>query len=519
MGKNKILAGAVFLGISSFISRFLGVFRDHIFADRFGALQGEGIFDLDVYYAAFRLPDLLFNLLILGTVSAAFVPIFTGYIAKKQKEKGWEFVNSILHILLLGLFVIAGLCFVFAPWLVKLIAPGFSGEKLQITVNLTRIMLVSPIFFSLSSIAQSIQNTFKTFFYYALAPIFYNLSIITAALLWGEKWGVYGVALGVVIGAALHFLIQVPALIKLGYRYRFVMDWRRKDVREMAKLTLPRIFGMSAMQFTLLIDTLIGSTLAVGSITVLNYAINLNSLPMGVIGVSLAISSFSTLSELAALKKQKEFRDELRKLIRWILFLIIPASLGLFVLRVEVVSLVLKGGKFGEQDVWMTAGTLGLLVLSLLAQSLIPLFARAFYAWKNTWIPVKIALLAFGLNVIGSVTFAKILGLGVYGLALANTGANWVNFGFLLWFLRKKIGGFWPKQAFFDFLGASMLMTVGVVWVKARWLIHWGNPEQWWGWLGMISVLILLATVIYVAVLLFLKNEEVRGLLKKLKLF
>ena len=444
MGKNKILMGAVLLGISSFLSRFLGVIRDHIFANQFGALQGQGIFDLDTYYAAFRLPDLLFNLLILGTVSAAFVPIFTDYIAKRKKKEGWEFVNSILHLLMFGLLVLAGLSFIFAPWLVKLIAPGFTGEKLETTINLTRIMLVSPIFFSLSSIAQSIQNTFKTFFYYALAPIFYNLSIIGATLFWGAEFGVYGVAFGVVIGAVLHFLIQVPALIKLGYRYRFAFDWRRKDVREMAKLTLPRVFGVSAMQFTLLVDTLIGSTLAVGSITILNYAINLNSLPMGVIGVSLAISSFSTLAELAALRQKKAFREELQKLIRWVLFLILPASFGLFILRSEVVTLILGSGKFGERDVWLTAGTLGLLVLSLLAQSLIPLLARAFYAYKNTWTPVKIALLAFGFNVVGSLTLAKFLGFGVYGLALANTLANWLNFGFLVWFLQKKIGRFWP---------------------------------------------------------------------------
>ncbi|MBI2453465.1 murein biosynthesis integral membrane protein MurJ [Candidatus Peregrinibacteria bacterium] len=464
MIRSKVFQGAVLLGISSFLSRLLGVYRDHLFAIRFGATQGSGIYDLDAYFAAFRIPDFLYNLLIIGAVSSAFVPIFTGYIQKEQKEEGFAFANTVLNFFVSLMLILSVILFIAAPFVMKILTPGFSPEKLAVSVNATRIMLLSPIFFAFSSIAQSIQNTFKTFFSYALAPILYNLSIIFAALFLTDRFGIYGLGFGVTVGAFFHFFIQVPSLYSLGYRYRFLFNLKRKDLREMFRLVVPRIIGVSAMQLIFVFDTLIGSTLAAGSISIFYLAFNLNSLPMGIVGISLAISSFSTLSELADKGREPFFADELKRYIRWILFLIIPATFGILFLRREVTQLILGGGKFTLRDVFLTSQTLFILGLSLVAQSLIPLFSRAFYAWKNTVIPLVIVMVTVFSHISLSLFFTKVLFFGVKGIAFAYSISQILQIALLFLFLKRFLPSFsiFPLKDGMKFLFSSFLMILFV---------------------------------------------------------
>ncbi|HBB02964.1 MAG: integral membrane protein MviN, virulence factor [Candidatus Peregrinibacteria bacterium GW2011_GWF2_38_29] len=437
--KQKLLSGAVLLGVSSLLSRLLGLLRDRLFATTFGAVTADGIHNLDTYYAAFRLPDMLFQLLLYGVISASFIPIFSAYIKKDKAEEGWAFANSCTTILTTFLFGVVALSLIFAPWLVKLIVPGFSQEKLDLTVNLTRIMLISPLFFGFSSIWQSIQNSFGKYFYIALAPVVYNLSIILATIIGAKEYGVYAITVGVVIGAFLHAGVQLPEIIRLGFKFMPNWNWRRGDLKEMGKLIIPRIVGLSAIQINLVVDTIIGSTLATGSITVLNYAINLNSLPMGIIGISISIVAFGVFAELAALEEHKKFFDHLKENFYKIIYLIIPAAVGMIILKKEIVGVILSGGKFGEQDIVLTAGTLGILSIGLAAQSINPLLSRAYFAYKNTKTPVLISIFSVVLNIVFSITLTKIFDFGVYGLATATSAAGLIQWFLLQAFLKTKL--------------------------------------------------------------------------------
>ncbi|MBI2464335.1 murein biosynthesis integral membrane protein MurJ [Candidatus Peregrinibacteria bacterium] len=468
MSRKHIINGALLLGMSSLLSRILGVIRDRIFAVQFGALDAQGIHDLDIYFAAFRIPDFLYNFLVLGTLSLAFVPIFSRYVVGEKREDGFRFINTLFHFLLLTVGGAAILVFFLAPWLVPLIVPGFNGEKLDVTIQVTRIMLLSPIFFSFSSLAQSVQTSYRTFFYYSLAPIGYNLSIIVATFFLSQSLGVYGVAIGVVIGAFLHFLIQMPALWKLGYRYRFHFDWKIPELREMLRLVGPRIIGVSAMQFMLLVDTSLASVLPKGNLTIYSLAINLVSLPLGIVGISFAVSSFSTLSDLAEKKKIQTFLLQLSSLVEWILFLIIPATFGMYILRNEATAFILQGGMFSSKDTFFTARILGFLLLSLPFQSLSPLFSRAFFSWKDAKTPVRVVLTSVLVHIFLSVFFLRYLQWGMSGIAVAYSFAEAFQFFLLVLFFRKKftvsLSSFVPFRSIFFFIFASLLMS-GVIFV------------------------------------------------------
>lgn len=502
---QHILTATGLLAISSLASRLLGVVRDHIFANKFGALTQTGIFDIDAYYAAFRIPDLLFNVLIYGTISSAFIPIFINYLKKENEEEGWKFTNATFNLIFLTIAALSIVVFIAAPWLMKLVVPGFDKEKLELTVNLTRIMLLSPIFFTISAFAQSIQNAYNYFIFYALAPILYNLGIIAATMFFADTYGVYGPTAGVVLGAALHAASQIPALWRLKYRYRFSLDRSRTDVREMIRLVLPRILGLSALQMTIIAYTVIASTLSSGTIAVFNYSINLNSLPMGIIGVSFAISSFAALSSHASKEEKSHFALKLTQTTRNILFLIIPASVGLIALRQPVTELILKSGSFGTEDAVLTANTLGIMGISLFAHSLIPLFGRAFYAWKNTKTPVIISLWSLAVSVITALLFTKYYQWGAYGLAVGFTVSAIINALWLGMAFKQKLQFHFTKDfwiAVAKFIAASIIMLIFVEQSKA-----WTKEYATW---IQVATPTLLGIVVYIAAGYILKIREIK---------
>ena len=397
--------GGLLLAISSLLSRFLGLLRDFVFSKIFGVGSEGGAFALDAYFAAFKIPDLLYTLLIAGAMSAAFIPIYT-QLMKKGDDQSSLFASRILNGLLLLLFSVSILAWIFAPQLVPLIAPGFEEEVMKTTVELTRVMLLSPLFLGLSSVFQGIENSHKKFLGIALAPIVYNLSIIAAAWFFAPEYGVYALAWGVVIGAALHFLVQLPGGMQSSFRYHLNFQFKSKEVKDFIRLSLPRLFGISVTQMGIFVDTIIASLLAIGSLSIFNYALNLQSLPYGVVAISLSVAVFSTLSEQA--DEPKKFMKTMRKSLHTIVFWALPAVVGLFVLREAVVVLILQGGAFDEAATVMTTLTLGIFVWAALGQSLVPLFARAFYSLHETKIPVGIAFFAVLLNMTSSLILTQL---------------------------------------------------------------------------------------------------------------
>lgn len=489
MKAHSLLPPTLLVAFSTLLSKFLGVIRDHLLAKTFGATGGEGIYNLDTYYAAFRIPDLLYNLLIFGTLSAAFIPIFIRYKKNRDTKNAWEFANSMLHLLFLGTLVLAVILFILAPLLAHVVAGGFGAADLELTTKLMRLMLLSPIFFSLSAVFISIQDSFKHFFFRSLAPLFYNFGIILGIVYFGTEFGVMGVTWGVIIGSVLQLLIQIPALKQVGFRYTPILGYQRRDVKEAIRLMGPRILGLSINQLTLLVNTLIGSFLMTGSIAIFNLADNLQSLPLGLVGISFAITSFATLSELATEPTPEQFSREIRRVVNQILILIIPATLGMLVLRNEIIDVILVGGRFSSADALLTSRVLAYFLISLFAQSLIPLLSRGFYAYHNTRTPVVTALIGAFISIAGSLLFGLYLNYGIAGVAISVSAGNLLN-----WFLLHVRMARHLKQNIVDgvnlfkILFSSVLMAAAVLWVK-QWIPFEGSLLQKIGWLLIPTVI------------------------------
>jgi len=410
----------------------MGVIRDRIFAHYFGA--GD---ILDAYYAAFRIPDLVYNLLVVGALSAGFIPIFLLLFAK-DKEEAWRVTNSVMNILGLILLVICGLAFVFTPQLMPFIVPGFSGDKFAMTVTLTRIMFISPILLGISSVMSGVLQSLKSFFVYALTPIFYNLGIIIGAIFLVPVFGAVGLAYGVILGAFLHLLIQLPSLFHHGFHYGFEWKFKNIHVKKIGSLMLPRTLGLATTQLNLVAITVIASTIGAGSIAIFNFASNLQFFPVGIVGVSFAIAAFPTLSQFATEGRQEDMILHLSSAIRQILFLIIPCTILFLLLRAQIVRVVLGTGAFDWTATIATADALAFFSLSLFAQAITPLIARAFYALQDTWTPFLTSLVGVLTTIATSLLYKN--QFGVLALSLGFSLGAIVQL-VLLWIsLHRRLG-------------------------------------------------------------------------------
>lgn len=437
--KSSVLEATVVLAVASLVSRLFGLLRDRSLAAHFGAGNV-----LDAYFAAFKIPDFIFNLILLGALSSAFIPIFTEYIKKNGEDEAWSFVNTLVNF---GMIILTGILLfiaIFAPQLSHLIAPGFDDAKRTVTVNLMRVMLLSPLFFGFSNLAGGILNSFRNFVVYAIAPILYNVGIIVGVLWLVPRFGYMGLAYGVVLGAFMHMLIQIPSVFALGYKYRMHLNLRHPGLRKMAVLMVPRTLGIAAQQVSILVDTIIASTLAVGSIAVLNLGDNLNSLPISIFGISFAVAVFPVLTEKYTLQKLDEFKEDLVRTLRQILFLILPTMLLYWLLRAQIVRLVLGAGHFSWEDTRFTVSVLAFLVFGMWAQAIIPLFARSFYALQDTKTPFLTSIASVSINVISALILAHYF--KVVGLAMAVALEGMVNASILFIILHFRLKGLPLKE-------------------------------------------------------------------------
>lgn len=448
---TSITAAAALVALFSVASRFLGVVRDHILAGRFGAGA-----DLDIYFAAFRVPDFIYNLVVLGALSAGFIPVFSEMIKKNQtlpseKEKLIRLASNVFNALLLLLCFLSILGIIFAGPLTAWVAPGFSVADQARTAALTRIMFLSPLFLGMSGVLGGILQSYKRFFVYSLSPIFYNLGIIFGAVVLFRFFGLEALAWGVVVGAALHFAVQLPSVWRLGFRYRFYLNLRDRGLRQIAGMMGPRTLSLAISQVNLVAMTALASSLDSGSLAIFNLANNLQSFPLGVFGISFAVAAFPFLSEHAY--HPEELKARFSSTIRQIFFFVIPASVLLITLRAQIIRVVLGSGAFNWRDTILTMDTLGFFALSLFAQASIPLLVRVFYARRDSWTPFYLGLFSVALNIVLA-TYLRPQ-LGVAGLALAFSIASIVNF-FSLWiFLYFQVGSLDLDKIFLSVLRFS----------------------------------------------------------------
>jgi putative peptidoglycan lipid II flippase len=406
-----LIVAAGFLG-----SRLLGLLRSVIIAEAFGTQP-----ELDAYWVAFRLPDLVFQLLAGATLASAFIPTFAGVRTREGDAAAWRLASSVLNILLLATLAFAVVAFLLAPKLVPLLAPGLGedtgreAELNDLAIKLTRVMLISPVLFAVSGMFMGILNARRHFLTPALAPMFYNLAIIVAALVSPD---VEGLAVGVVVGAALHLAVQLPDLRFAGMAYRLVADWRDAAVREVGRLMAPRMLGLAATQVNFyFVGIFFASTLSAGAISGLTFAWLITMTPLGIIGMAISTAAFPTLAEQASRDDTAGMAATLGRALRLIVFLSLPAGIGLALLAEPVVVVLLQRGAFDAESTRVTAQALTFYAPALFAHSAIEILSRGFYALGNTRTPVQFAVASMLVNV---VLAAVLVGpLEVRGLALA----------------------------------------------------------------------------------------------------
>ena len=502
---NSIGGGALLIAFFSLISKILGLVRDRLLASNFGAGA-----DLDVYFAAFKLPDFIFNILILGALSMAFIPIFQRVFRQDEKQ-GYRLANSAFNILLGLMAVLTLIGLGGTRWLVTWIVPGFSAVQLESTVHLTRIMLLSILFFTASNIMSGMLNAWHRFVTFSISSVLYNVGIIVGIVWFLPRWGLVGLAWGVVFGSAMHFGIQAIEATIYGWRWQPIIVWTA-DLKRMLQLMVPRAVGSAASQINIVAMTMIASWLPIGALSVFNLANNLQSFPAGLFGISLAVASFPHITKYAHDRNYAAFEKIFSLQFRRILYVIIPASIILIVERAHIVRVILGSGSFDWSDTILTANVLGVFAVSIFAQGLIPLVSLGFYAHEDTKSPVIISLITTAINI--ALAFLLSRYFGVLGLTAAFSLATIVNLLLLVAIFKAKIGHLNEHElvrASLRIAGAS-LVAGAVSYVSLRLFVHLIDQRTFLGILLQGSLSGLAGIAVYIAISVIWSFPEIEVL-------
>ncbi len=441
---RRMARAALIVMIAYIASGVLGLVRQAVISATFGAAV-----EFDAFVAAQRVPELLFNLVAGGALGSAFIPVFSGFLAKHEEERAWRLVGAVVVLLTVGAILLSAVTFAAAPWLVSaILRPADPPEQQALIVDLLRIMLSTVIIFGVSGLLMGILNAYQHFWRPAAALSLYNLGIIFGAVVLAPSMGVYGLAWGTVIGALLHLGIQLPELPRIGARWRPSLDIRTPGVLEVLTLMGPRIVGQGVVQVNFVVITAFTSGMVDGSLAIINNAFILMFTALGIIGQSLGTAVFPSLSTLAAQEDWPGYRRTLSGALRSVLFLAIPASVGLIVLAQPLVALLFERRAWSPEATAGAAWALQFFAVGLVGHALLEILARAFYALHDTWTPVKVGVGTMLVNIALDVVLIRVIGVpgdlarGPFaGLALAMSVATAIEAAALWLILRRRIGG------------------------------------------------------------------------------
>lgn len=473
---RSVVKAAGVISAATFSSRVLGFVRDMVLARLFGATPAA-----DAFFVAFRIPSLLRELFAEGSMSSAFIPVFTEYRTMRGKQEAWELASAVFTTLLTIVTAVTLLGILVSPWLVQLLAPGFQEypDKLALATLLTRVMFPYLLFISLAALAMGILNSVRAFAVPAFSPLFLNIFIIIGALFVSPQLPepIVGVAIGVVAGGAAQFAMQLPSLKLRGLLFGFRFEPGHPGLRRIGWLMVPSLLGLSVTQINLTVSTVLGSFFA-GGPTYLFYGMRLIQFPLGIFGVALATAILPTLSAQAARGALDELRTTLGFGLRMILFIIVPAMVGLILLRIPIVHLFFEHGSFTAQDTAETALAVLCYAVGLWAFGGVRIIVSAFYSLQDTRTPAISAAIAVATNILFSL--ALMSSLGAAGLALATALAAMVNGGILVAVLNRRLGGIeWGSvgRSFLRVLVACMPMVIACWWAAGAQI--WAHPEDW----------------------------------------
>lgn len=393
---------AFLLGTFALFSQLLALIRDRLLAHTFGAGSS-----LDIYYAAFRIPDLIFA----SVGSFVAVTVLIPFLIKRlhnNDQAGHAFFNQIFSIFFIAIVVVSIIAYMLIPYLGDIVAPGFTPSEKEELAELSRILLLSPILLGLSNLLGSITQSFRRFFVYAASPVLYNIGIIAGIVFLYPLAGLAGLAYGVVFGAFLHMAVQIPVIMRHGFMLRFLLSFDWPTIRDVIRISLPRTAALSTHHFSLLVLISLASLLRDGSVSVFNLSFNLQSVPLSIIGISYSVAAFPTLARLFENGEREKFLAQIEVAARHIIFWSLPASVLFIVLRAQIVRTIFGSGHFDWNATRLAAACLALFSVSIAAQSLAALFTRGFYARGETRTPLIINVFSGAVVILSAFLFLKI---------------------------------------------------------------------------------------------------------------
>lgn len=433
---GDILSAGFIIMFLSMISGAFGFVRDRLLATYFTTdLNG-------IYFASFVIPDNIFQILVVSTMGAAFIPVFSKY---QREGNHWEFATSFLNSMLLVFLFLTALAIVFMEPLASLIVPGVhieNPEHLALLINLTRIILLAQIFFVISFFFTGLLHSHHRFIMPALSPIFYNIGIIIGFAVFVPMHGMYGVAIGIVIGAMLHLLIQLPFVLRLGFPYGLKASIIHPGVLQIVFLSAPRALSIAIERAKFTIDTMLASILSLGSIGFLNFATHVAVFPVNLFASAISQAALPFFAKAAANNNIEEFKKQVSVSLTHIAFFLAPASVLLIILHTPIVRLIFETKRFSGESIFLTSWTLVFLAIGLFAQGASAVLARAFYALLDTKTPLIMTVFSTIVSIGFSFIFVLIFSLPVWALGLATTIGAYINAFFLFILLERKVGGF-----------------------------------------------------------------------------
>ncbi|HOR41842.1 MAG TPA: murein biosynthesis integral membrane protein MurJ [Atribacterota bacterium] len=452
---------------ATLICRILGLGREVVISNQFGAG-----FEADAFFVAFMIPNLLRSLIGEGALNTAFVPVFSGYLAHQDKEKADGFASKVINLLVITLIIIISLGVWAAPSIVNMIALGFKNypEKYQLTVRLTKIMFPYIGFTSLAALFMGILNSYGVFFIPALAPAMLNIGIILFALFYTTRFGIYSLAIGVMAGGLFQVLIHIPSLLKKNFHYHISLNIYNQEVGLFFQLLIPAIIGLAIDKINFVVDRIIASFLATGSISALYYANRLMQFPLGVFGIALTVAILPTLSKYVAKGQLAEMRDSFSFGFKLLSFFTWPSMVGLIVLSYPVVRLFYEHGLFSAQDTSITQVALVCYTVGLFATAILRLVISTFYALKDTRTPLRVGMLAVAINIILDLILVRFLAHA--GIALATSVSAILHLIILGVYLDKKVKGIF-SNGLMVFSWKSLLASIFMAltcWGTARYI-------------------------------------------------
>lgn len=507
--QHTILSASLVLAITFSISSILGLLRNRFLYAKFFSCC---IDQLDVYNAAFRLPDLIFKLLVTGVLSASFIPVFSSYLHKDKKTAD-EIASTVINLLLIAFSIISIIAFIFIKPLSGIIAGGFTPDQLVLMANISRILLIAQIFFLLSNFITAILQVNQIFIVPALSPIVYNIFIIIGIFTLAPVFGIYGVAIGAVVGAFFHLAIQIPVVRRQGFVYYPIIRTKLKGVQEVFRLMVPRILSLGLGEIENTVTLFFASSLASGSISLLNLALQFMYWPSRIFGTTVGQASLPILSKNIAKNELTTFRTTVNRIIVQSLFIAIPISVLVLVERVSIIRLLYGSREFPWAATILTARILAYLTPGIICQAVIQILIRSFYALHNTKVPFFVSAVSLAINILTSFYFVNFTSFGVIGLAISASIGNLIQLlGLLIMFIKKVDGFDWSLMLskFYKILISAVLMGIGS-WLSIKFLdLFILDTTHAIPVLTLMTISSIFGLFIYIMSVKFLRLEEIK---------